>query len=245
MRCAILQPHYLPWVGYFEMLDRVDLFVLFDDAHFNKGEWKNRNRIRMERKGERTRWLTVPVARTDQHDTPLNLIRIDRSRNWAAMHLRNIALTYQKTRYYSQYMAPLAEIIESETAYLGELNEALLRFLASAFGIQTPIVRSSETPVGGAKTERVANICQAVGADAYLANNGSSGYLEPEVFAARGIEWSYQDYSHPTWLQWSVWYEGRPADLPFIPYLSAIDLLFNHGPDSLAILRSGRPADDA
>ena len=245
MRCAIVQPHYLPWVGYFEMIDRVDVFVLFDDVDFIKREWKNRNRIRMERTGDRTRWLTVPIVRDDQRNTPICRARIDTDRPWAAAHARNLEQTYRKTRYFSDYLPALTDLLQSEHTTLAELNARLLRHLCGVLGIDTRIVRASDLGVSGRKTERLANVCQAVGADAYLANNGSSGYLDPSVFEERGIRWRYQDYTHPTYAQWSVWREGRPGDLPWVPYLSVVDLLVNHGPDALDILRSGRPVDDA
>ncbi len=246
MRCAIVQPHYLPWIGYFEMIDRVDVFVLFDDVDFIKREWKNRNRIRMERLGERTRWLTVPVLREDQRDTPIHRTRIDHTRSWAAEHIRNIQQTYRHTQFYASLHNGLSEVLQRGHPTLAELNADLIQHLCDVLGIETRIVRASELAVTGRKTDRLANICSALGADAYLANNGSATYLDGSVFTSRHISWRYQDYQHPVYPQWSVWRDGRTADLPWISHLSIIDALFNLGPEETrAVMRVGRPSDDA
>ena len=60
MNCAIVQPHYFPWLGYFDMIHKSDIFVFLDDVKFINREWKNRNKIRL---GNDYSWLTVPIKK--------------------------------------------------------------------------------------------------------------------------------------------------------------------------------------
>jgi len=232
---AICQPHYLPWIGYFEMIDRVDRFVFLDDAWFIKREWKNRNRIRMDPASARTRWLTVPIMRADQRDTPIHLARIDHTRPWTRHHLDCVRQSYRRTPFFDRVYPALRAWLAETPATLGELNVTLNTRLCALLGIETELLRASRLGVGGRKTARLAAICQAIGSPRYLANNGSAAYLDPACFHAVGVAWRYQDYTHPEYPQ----RVGR-RDLPWISHLSVLDLLCNHGPESLAILRRGR-----
>lgn len=234
-RVAICQPHYVPWIGYFEMIDRVDTFVLLDDVDYIKREWKNRNRIRKEALGTETKWLSVPIERADQRDTPIARARIADT-DWARKHLDGFFQVYRDTAHFDAAYTLLQTGLQRNAATLGELNVALIEDVCGALGIDTELRRSSDLDAGGRKTEKLLALCRATGAERYLANNGSATYLEPERFEAAGIECRYQDYEHPTYPQRS----GK-TELPFLSHLSVLDLIANHGPDALDILRSGRP----
>lgn len=233
-RVAILQPHYVPWIGYFEMVDRVDEFWCFDDVDFIKREWKNRNKIRDRAEGADTKWLTVPIARGCQRGTELRATRLADEPDWRRKHLDAVAEVYRRTPGFDDAYGILEAGLARPATTLADLNVGLLEDLCVYLGIRTPLRRTSTLGLTGVKTERLVAVCAAVGATAYLANNGSAAYLEPERFERAGIECSYQDYAHPTYRQAS-----RGRELPFLSHLSILDLIANHGRDALAILRAG------
>ena len=233
---AICQPHYLPWIGYFEMIDRVDLFVLFDDVDFIKREWKNRNRIRKDQTSTETRWLTVPVKRSCQRGTPIHQARLANDLEWSQTHLNAIQQVYRGTTHFAELYPWLEAQLRPPAQTLGELNCRLIVALCEFLGIHTSLVRSSELTNNGRKTDRLLSVLNAVNASHYLANNGSASYLEPQCFTDANIEWRYQDYTHPIYIQ-----RSKNKEVPFLSHLSVIDLLMNHGPQSLEIIRKGRP----
>ncbi len=237
MRIAVCQPHYVPWIGYLEMVDRVDVFWCLDDVDFVKREWKNRNRIRKEREAAEAKWLTVPVEHACQRQTALCDARIAREPDWRAAHLASLQQVYARAPFGGLALELLRAGLAEPHERLADLNVALLRRTCALLGIATPIRRTSELGVAGRKTERLLAVCRAAGATAYLANNASAAYLEAGRFADAGIELAYQDYEHPRYAQRSG---GR--ELPFLSHLSILDLVANQGPDALAVVRAGRPA---
>lgn len=234
--CAILQPHYLPWLGYFEMIDRVDLFVFLDDVQFIKREWKNRNRIRKTGTATETKWITVPIDRACQRG-PINEATLSKAENWVASHLASIHESYSKSPAYREFGPKLEQaLLKHSKSTLAELNIGLLEEICRWLRIDTSIVRCSELGISGKREEKLRNVCEAVGANLYLANNATATYVTAEYFLEKGIGFETQGYSHPEYAQFY-----KSDKLPFIDYLSIMDLLFNHGDDSLSILRSGCP----
>ncbi|MEO0652828.1 MAG: WbqC family protein [Planctomycetota bacterium] len=232
---AILQPHYLPWIGYFEMIDRVDEFWLFDDVDFIKREWKNRNRIRGTADGSEPKWLSVPIERACQRGTPIAEARLASDVDWRRRHRDAFDEVYRHAPHHALAAQLLEAGLAREARTLAELNAALLEVLCGQLGIQTPLRRTSTLAVEGAKTERLIAVCRAVGATAYLANDRSSDYLQLERFAEAGIEIEYQGYAHPEYVQ-----RSRGRELPFLSHLSVLDLIANQGEDALSVIRAGR-----
>lgn len=235
LTCAICQPHYLPWIGYFEMIDRVDVFVLLDDVQFIKREWKNRNRIRKDPTGSDTKWLTVPITKECQRSL-LKDTRISNGHNWAAAHFESLRHTYRNTSFVSGHLQRLSEIIETyRNSSLADLNAALITHICHQLGITTRLIRSSELHVNGKREHKLLNICKTLGADVYLANSATGEYVQAEFFQKDGVDFVLQDYQHPEYEQ--TWKGKR---LPFLSHLSIVDLLFNQGKQSLEIIRKGR-----
>lgn len=233
---SICQPHYIPWIGYFEMIDRVDLFVFLDDVDYIKREWKNRNKIRGDIKSTKTKWLSIPIEKDHQRHTPIHVARIADT-PWRQKHLDSFQHVYRKTRHFDNAYGILREGLNEPAESLGQFNQALVIRIAEYLGITTTFTQSSTLQTQGKKTDRLISIAEAVDASAYIANNGSSDYLEVDAFHRNGIDCSYQDYEHPEYFQW---HENQR--LPFLSHLSVLDLIANHGPDSLGLLRQGRPS---
>jgi hypothetical protein len=229
MIAAIHQPQYLPWLGYFDKMARADVFVLLDNVQFKKNEWQNRNRIRTP--GDPGwQWLTVPVLH--DHGQLINEVRLNGRIDWRSSHQKTLELNYTKSPFFTEYWPRLQTIYRREWPDLAALNIDLIRTLVELLGIRTKITVASGLPVTTSKTQRLIDICRAVGCDTYLAGAGCAEYMDFDLFKASGIGVQIQEYRHPKYPQ--LWGHGEED---FIPYLSTLDLLFNAGSGALAVLR--------
>ena len=224
MRLVVLQPSYLPWLGYFDQMYKSDLFVLYDDVQYDKHGWRNRNRIKTS---QGPLWLTVPVL-THGQGLPTNRdARIDARQPWARKHLQALRVNYARAVAFAEVFDALAPVLEGSWTHLGDLNRAVLDALCGLLGLTRRILWSSELDIPGQKTERLINICRALGAGRYLTGDAASDYLDETQFAANDIRVEYHHYRHPVYAQ----LHGE-----FVPYLSVVDLLMNHGRESLRVL---------
>lgn len=221
---AVLQPGYLPWLGFFEQMSRVDVFVMYDDVQFDKNGWRNRNRIKGP---DGPHWLSVPVHGSTE--SKILDVSIDRKQKWAKKHIGSIEQFYKKAPFRDEYLPKLKEILNSDWEKLVDLDMALIETLKNWFEIETPLVRSSQLGIGGDRNERLLNICKQYGASRYYSGKAAECYLDGALFQDNGIEVVFQEFQHPDYPQ----QHGE-----FFPYLSAIDLLLNCGPDSKRYLVS-------
>jgi WbqC-like protein len=231
MKVAICQPTYLPWLGYFDLMDQVDTFVLLDSVQFEKQSWQQRNRIKTP---TGLQWLTVPVVFRGRLGQKIDEVEIRDSEFWRN-HARAIELNYARAPFFENYFPGLMEIFRSvgHNVRLVDLNLQLIQWLMRWLGVTTPLVRSSSLNRQGKRSELLASICAAMDATSYLSPIGSAEYLLREVnaFEAQNIEVSFHHYQHPQY---------RQQFGAFIPYASVLDLLFNEGERSMEIIRSGR-----
>lgn len=233
MIVAVHQPHFLPWLGYLDRMMRADVFVLLDHVQFERRNYQNRTLIRLDGKAH---WLTVPVLQRSQQERILDKC-IDNPANgekrwWGPLRYLTLYHGYRQTPFFERYAPQVQAILESRWERLVDLDLALIDFLRACFDIHTPIRKSSELDVQGQRSELLLNICRVLGADTYLAGmGGSRAYLERAMFAAANVNIAWQEFRHPCYPQF-----GRG---PFIPGLSALDLLFNCGPQGCTLLRAG------
>ena len=223
MLCAIMQPTFLPWMGYFSMMSKVDLFVYFDDVQLAKRSWQVRNRIKTQN-GEL--FLNIPIKKSAARDELLLCDAImDESQGWRQKHLSSIYHSYKKTPFFENVYPFLENIYGEKTDKLSEFTILLIESIKAAINIETKTALSSSLEgIEGQKDERLASICKAVGASSYFSAAASKEYIELEspggAFAKNGIELAYQEYIHPQYTQLG-------AD--FLPYMCIADLLFNVG----------------
>lgn len=235
MRIAVMQPTYLPWIGYFDMIDQVDHFVFLDDAQVVKQSWGVRNRIKTAQ-GELM--LSVPFSRDQSIKERLycNTLVHDQV-PWVKKHLRSVQLTYSKAPFFQEIIEDYEELLNGPDRRLGMINSRIIQFFSKKIGIETPFTYSSELQgLTGRKDVRLVSICRALGANTYLSAQGSAEYIESErpggAFTPNGIALYYHHFEHPEYPQ----LHGE-----FLPYLCILDLLFNCGYDqALAVIRSGR-----
>jgi len=249
MVVTIHQPHFLPWLGYLHRMAQADLFVVLDHVQFERGHkasYQNRTRFRMHHRtaaGEtcEARWMTVPVVQRS-HDERILDKEIDnrgKGAKWrGSSTYATLRHAYREAPFVAEYAPALKELFEAPWARLVDLNSAFLGFLREAFDIRTPLARSSELGVSGAKSELIISICRAVGADTFLGGlGGTRRYLDAAAFERAGIQVEWQDFRHP------VYRQCGPA--PFMPGLTALDLLLNCGPASREILRAAGMFEEA
>ncbi len=216
---AIHQPGYLPWAGYFAKMMQADVFCHLDTVQFTKNGWQNRNRIKTARGGQ---WLTVPVRH--RHPQTISEVAIDTQTDWARKHLQALRTNYGRAPFFATLFPALEEVLSRPWERLLDLNLALIELLRGLLGLESrSAVRASSFPAREEPTERLIDLCRALGADAYLAGAGALDYLDFTRFHAAGIRVLLQRFRHPV-------YPQRFG--AFVPQLSAVDLLFACGAES-------------
>lgn len=233
MIVSVHQPHFLPWLGYLERMNQADLFVILDQVQFERQNYQNRTRILLDGQAH---WLTVPVIQNSQKERIVDK-QIDNPdkveiRHWGEKNYQKIYQAYRKAPFFNVHAPHLKHILASRWERLVDLNQVLLEYLRDQLGITTPLINCSELPVNGHKSELILNLCKTVNADTLLIGmGGSRRYIDYEAFAKAGIRIITQDFKHPQYMQC--------GDKDFVQGLSAIDLLFNHGPESRKVLQMG------
>jgi len=222
---VVLQPGYLPWLGFFEQMLRADIFVYYDDVQYDKHGWRNRNRIKTP---AGPLWLTVPVRHGGLGKPRILDIEIDASAQWVRKHVGSLRQYYRSAPFADRYLPDLEELLQQPWTRLVDLDLAVAAKLAEWFAITTPTIRSSALGIDGERSDRLVRLCRHFGATQYLSGSAARSYLDVALFERHGIEVVWQDYRHPAYPQ----LHGN-----FIPYLSAIDLLLNCGPESGRVLR--------
>jgi hypothetical protein len=227
-----MQPTWLPWAGYLDLIDQVDCFVFLDTTQFQKQTWQQRNRIKVQNKLE---WITVPALIKGRFGQLIKDVEIQLEK-FPRKQLKQISQSYSKTPFFEEYFPEFEEILlNSNTNSLCDINITIINWLCSKFKIETKTMRASEINVSGKRGELVVNILKHLGSSSYLSPMGSLEYLREDInsFDEAKINVKFQNFIHPEYKQM---YE------PFISGASAIDLLFNKGEDSINVIRSGRGA---
>jgi hypothetical protein len=225
---AIVQSNYVPWKGYFDLMRRVDEFVLYDDVQYTRRDWRNRNRLKSP---EGVRWLTIPVQVKGRY-----LQRIDETfisdPRWGERHWATLTAWYRNAPCFTRYR-PVLESLYRDTCDLGlsAINRRFLEVLRDLLGIATPLVPSSDYFATGHKTERLLSICRAAGAERYLSGPAAREYLDEDAFRAAGIE--------VQWMSYAGYPEYPQLHPPFEHSVSVLDLLLNVGEDAGAYMLGG------
>jgi len=230
MRGTILQPTYLPWIGYFEMINSSDVFIVFDHVQFERKSWQQRNKIKT---ANGIAYLTVPVQKAHR-ETKISEIKISyEGYNPFEKHWKTIELSYKKAPYFEKYKPYFEKIYSKKYVLLRDLNVDIIKLISDILGVKKKIIFSSEFNLkdgGMGKSEKVINLCKKAGIDHLYDAKGAEDFLDRVLFQKEGISIDFQEFLHPEYPQ--LW--GK-----FAPYLSVIDLIFNQGDKSLDIIKSG------
>jgi len=227
MIVAVHQPQYLPWLGYFDKIRRADIFVLLDNVQFKKNEWQNRNKIKT---AQVSQWVTVPVGY--KYPQLINEVTINNTVRWQHKQSQAILTNYRKAACHEYLEEFFEEIFSNSWQMISELNTYVVRRLVGVLGIDTPLFVASELgEFPEDPDERLIEITRHFNGDTYLAGSGGRQYMDLEKYSKQGIAVKFQDFQHPV-------YEQLFGE--FEPYMSAIDLILNHGDKSLGILRGDK-----
>src|SRR5215510_8939701 len=202
MIVAAHQPHYLPWLGYLDKLAKADLFVVMDDLQYEAQNFQNRQRLKL---ASGAQWLTVPLMRGAQTDRICDK-RIDNAgsarQHWQRRTWRTIEINYGRAPYFARYADELHAVYVQPWVSLVELDLKMLELARTWLDIRVPIMRASTMNLHGQKTDRLIDLCRAVGARAYLSGGGgSTGYLDVERMGRAGIGVIWQHFEHPIYAQ--------------------------------------------
>ena len=213
-----MQPTFLPWAGYINLIASVDLFVFLDDAQYERASWQNRNRILVA--GEAA-WLTVPVCR-DQLGASLDKVWTDDKLQWRRKHLRTLEQAYARTPGRAEMMDIVHGLEGAGPSPLADLNISLLEAICVRLGVATPTMRSSALAIAGRRTERLVSILERVGCTEYVTTPGALDYLGEDGFSAMsGLPLLVHRFIPPTYRQ-----HGAPV---FVSHLSIVDVIASLG----------------
>jgi hypothetical protein len=228
VRISIIQSCYIPWRGFFDLIGRCDQYVIFDQVQYAKRHWHNRNIIKT---ATGTQWLTIPVISKGRFEQTIDQVEIEKP--WAEKHWHAIELAYRRASFFG-CIGPIVrgwyERASKETL-LTEVNAIFLREIAGLLGLGTRIIRDTEYPVKGVKTDRLLQISRAAGADCYLSGPSAKAYFEEQMFSEAGIA--------VEWMNYDGYVEYPQLHGAFEPSVSALDLLFNVGPEAPRYLHGG------
>lgn len=227
---VIHQPNDLPGLTYFDKMARCDVFIVLDDVQYPKNNWTNRNQIKTPQGAQ---WLSVPVINSGRFGQRITDTLPDNQKGWQQKHVRTIELNYRRAPGAARLAPALSALIMHEWVSLADMNVALIEFIARELQTTPQIIRSSDLAVPGTSTEKLLNLCRAVGATSYLTGPGGLKYMDTALFRSAGIDLLLHEFQHP---------EYRQLHGPFIPNLSAIDLLLNEDERAAHILHTATPS---
>jgi hypothetical protein len=227
-KIAILQSNYIPWKGYFDIINSVDEFVIYDTAQYTRRDWRNRNIIKS---CQGLKWLTIPVIVKGKYKQKINETRIANN-NWAVKHLKTITHYYSATPYFSKYKTLLGETYTTagKMVSLSEVNMLFIKLFNSLLGINTKITLSTDYLMDGTKTEKIISVCKQSGSMHYLSGPSAKGYIDEKLFIKEGIKLSWADY-----LDYPEYDQLNP---PFEHRVSMLDLILNKGDKATNFMKS-------
>ena len=220
MNCAIMQPTYLPWPGYFALISKVDNFVFLDDVQFERRSWQSRNYI--INSGNKT-LLSIPLKKSSQK-TPLNKIIFSTNTDWRAEHLNLIFNSYRKSPYWRETSIFLEKIYNEQQLKinLSEFTKKIIYEITNILEINVKFYSSSNMQIIEKRSAYLSHICKSIGCDTYISPIGSKDYLEEDNFTnIHNINLIFHSFMSKKYNQFN--------SKSFINNLSVLDLLFNLG----------------
>lgn len=201
MIISISQPTYLPWLGYFDLIARADIFVFLDNVQFERQSWQSRNRL----KGANNQpfWLSVPTV-AHPLNTPISAVKIQHSNNvWVKKHQGSIRAALGGAPFFEEMRATIDPLLNAKPTNLAELNISIITHVSSLLGFSTRFMRASEMDVTGTKADLILSILNKLHATHYRCNAGSRAYMEDQrsLFSSANITWEYQAWEHPIYEQ--------------------------------------------
>ena len=234
MKAAIMQPYFFPYIGYFQLMNAVDQWVIFDDTQFiNKG-WINRNRVLHPDGAKEWQYIVAPLEKKSRFDKIYDISRHEDG-NWKAKIMGQLSCYKKEAPYYRETITFVEECLASEEKNLTRFLEANLRKTAEMLGLATEIKVQSQLGLGlataGHPGQWALHIAEKIGASGYVNPHGGVAIFDEKEYEKVGRE---RQFLKPTLKS----YDQRRAD--FVSGLSIIDVMMWNSPAEIAdMLKTG------
>jgi hypothetical protein len=224
-KVAIIQSNYIPWKGYFDIINQADEFIIYDEVQYTKNDWRNRNIIKTP---NGPMWITIPVDMKGKFGQKILDSKIADSR-WNKKHWQSIRTYYGKAKYFKEYKEHFENLyLNNSELSLSQVNYSFIKLICKLLNIRTKISWSHEYKCSGSKTEKLVELCKITNASEYISGPAAKSYLEEDLFVSENIKVSWMDYKgYP---------EYEQLYPPFDHAVSVIDLIFSTGKDAMQYL---------
>jgi len=226
-KIVVTQSNYIPWKGFFDSINMVDEFILYDDMQFTRRDWRNRNVVKT---ANGLQWLTIPVEVKGKYFQKIRETRVS-DRGWNRHHMAQLKQWYSKSECYRDTVDFVEDLYaHADSDYLSEINFHFLKGICGFLDIRTPIRFSGEFTLAEGKTERLVDLCRQTGATDYYTGPAAKNYMDENLFSRENITVHYFDYSdYPEYSQLFP---------PFEHGVTILDLLFNTGRRAKEFMKS-------
>ncbi|WP_114327640.1 WbqC family protein [Candidatus Colwellia aromaticivorans] len=224
-KVAILQSNYIPWKGYFDLMNQVDDFVIYDCVQYTKNDWRNRNQIKSK---NGLQWLTIPVS-VKSSSQLINETEVANT-VWIDKHMKTIAQTYAKSECYKDYADEVLATYEAAKSLtkLSDINLLFIKWINKKLGITTNIHSSTDFNLEEDRIDRLVSICEQLNANTYLSGPAAKNYLDEQRFTDKSIAIEWMEYSgYPEYPQFGTEFQHG---------VSVLDLLFHTGSNAANFL---------
>ncbi len=223
MKTGVIQSNYIPWRGYFDFINSVDTFVIYDDVQYSKGSWRNRNQLKYP---DGLKWITLPL--NIKLGMNINEVQL-KDDTWKKSHASQLRSSLGKAPFYKEAAELWEKGASVQSNYLSEINESFLKVTCEYLDIKTRIIRSEPFQLSGTKTERLMDLFKKLNTTSYLSGPAAESYLDLALFSQNNIRLTYKNYSY--------------ADYPqqfgnFEPTVTIFDLIANTGKEAKNYLKS-------
>jgi hypothetical protein len=228
-KIAILQSNYIPWKGYFDIINSVDEFIIYDNVQYTRRDWRNRNKIKTH---NGSIWLTIPAEIKGMFFQSIKETKVVNN-NWTKKHWNSIKRNYSKSKYFNDYKELFESLYLHEASkliYLSDINYLFIKKINKILNINTKITWSSDYVLEGNKTEKLVNLCKQVNATEYLSGPAAKDYIDENIYRSEQIQVKWMDYSG--------YQEYEQLYPPFEHYVSVLDLIFNCGTHAIKYMKS-------
>ena len=195
-KVLILQSNYIPWIGYFDLINSVDEFIIYDTVQYTRRDWRNRNKILVQ---QQEKWLSIPVKNKGNYHANINQIEIEEGFNFNT-HLESIKQAYKSYPFFMEISPKLERLFLSlkNKIFLTEINQIIITELCHWLGIGTTILRSENFHTQQTKAAALIDICKQTNASCYLTGPNGMNYIQEKDFESAYIQldvFKYPNYA--------------------------------------------------
>jgi hypothetical protein len=227
------QPNYLPWIGLFAKVAQTECIVIMDTFQYTRHGVIHRNKIRTN---VGSGYLTIPISKKFA-TAKIKDVALPQDKTWREVHWQSIYHNYVKADFFRNYADFFEKLYQQDFGYLWQINLEIIRYLLNSFEVNVEIKMASDLDIDMdlKHTDMIISVLKSIGADTYLSGQSGREYMEVGKFQQNNLACKFVKFAHPVYKQR---YSG------FEPNLSAIDLLFNVGPQSAQVIKDSGTMED-